>query len=102
MQLTLGHRSVASPDVTTVAVPASERAARTGISSAAAVACYCAGILIETLGLGLIAAYGMVLAGGLLAVCGFVLGTFENSRWPARQTVSLAEYVKDYLGATRR
>jgi hypothetical protein len=72
------------------------------MSPAAAIACYCAGMLIETLGLALIAAYGLVLTGGPLIVGGIVLGTFGNRLWPAPERTPATNYLKDYLRAGRR
>jgi hypothetical protein len=103
MQVTLGRESLATNDVTSAAKRAAERAARMPISQAAAVSCFCAGMLIETVGLALVAAYGWLFIGGLLVVGGIALATFGNRRWPEPEgVVSLTDYLKNYVRAGGR
>jgi hypothetical protein len=62
-----------------------------------AIALYVLGIFVETLGLGLIAAYGWYVAGSLIAVAGFALATIGNRRWPEPdQPVSLLTHMPGY------
>jgi hypothetical protein len=65
---------------------------------------YCAGVMIETLGLAVIAAHGWVPAAGAVCVCGYVLGTMGNRRWSeAEQSVSrVALWLKAYSPVSRR
>lgn len=102
MQVTLGRELLTPNDIANAGKRAAERARRTSISPAAAVTCYCAGMLIETLGLAVVAAYGWLFIGGLLVVSGIALATFGNRRWPAPAGVSVTEYLKDYVRAGRR
>ncbi len=46
------------------------------------IALYFTGAMVAALGLGLVAAYGWVLVGGPIAVCGLAAGTIGNRRWP--------------------
>jgi hypothetical protein len=102
MQVTLGRESLATNDIASAARRAADRAARTSISPATAIGCYCAGVLIETLGLALIAAYGALFIGSVLVAGGIALATFGNRRWPGPEGVSVAEYLKFYARARRR
>jgi hypothetical protein len=98
MQITLGRESLATRDITNAGKRAAERAARISISPAAAVSCYCAGMLIETVGVALVAAYGWLFIGALLVVGGIALATFGNRRWPEPEgVVSLTDYLKTYV-----
>ena len=65
---------VSGPSITRVA-------ART--SAAHGRALYLIGIFVETLGLGLIAAYGWFVAGVVLAGAGVWIATIGNRAWPA-------------------
>jgi len=57
--------------------------------------------MVETLGLGLIAAYGWVLAGGAIAICGLVAGAIADRHWP-EQRVSSFSVFENYVSAIRR
>jgi hypothetical protein len=72
------------------------------LSPRSAATLYFAGALIETLGLALIAAYGLVLAGAGIAFCGLVLATAGNNRWPEGEGgPSHVALLKSYLRRTR-
>jgi hypothetical protein len=78
------------------------RTAQGRLSASSAPALYFAGALVETLGFALIAAYGLVLAGGVIAVCGLAVGTVANNRWPAAADgVSPFALVKSHLARPR-
>jgi hypothetical protein len=66
---------------------------------ACAVALYFAGALIETLGIALIAAYGSVITGGAIAICGFLVAIVGNRRWPAPEHgLPVVAFVRGHMG----
>jgi hypothetical protein len=78
MQYTLGTRYDPTAAVSRVARHPRERATRKQFPKALAIAIYFGGALIETLGLGLIAAYGAVLVGGATFIFGLAVRVMER------------------------
>lgn len=102
MDVTLGQHYDPTTRVSGVSRQTSNRAERKEFSLALATALYFAGVLVETLGLGLIAAYGWLLAGGAIAFCGLLVATIGNNRWPAaNQGVSSVTLLKDCFSTVR-
>jgi hypothetical protein len=101
MYATFGRRY----DLTSVVSGASrrpgKRASSSELSPASAIALLFAGVMVETLGLALIAAYGWVLAGGAIAICGLVVGVVADRRWPEQGLTSLS-VLESYLSIVRR
>jgi hypothetical protein len=67
---------------------------RREIPTPLAIAVYFAGAMVETLGLALVAAYGWILVGVVIAVAGFALGTAGNRRWPSSGESVWMNYFK--------
>ena len=102
MHNTLGTLYDSTAAVSRVARHPRERATRKQFPKALAIAIYFGGALIETLGLGLIAACGAVLVGGATFSFGLAVATAGNRHWsaPARSVTS-ATVLKAYLSALR-
>jgi hypothetical protein len=101
MQLTLGHSSLSTPAAPRFARRRAEDSASAQLPAAGAIAIYFVGVLIEAFGLGLIAAYGLVLVGGVIFICGLAIANFGNERWPAPSVSNLDEmkrFVRARLG----
>jgi hypothetical protein len=75
---------------------------REEIPTPLAAAVFFAGAMVEALGIALIAEYGWMLLGSLIAVVGFTLGTFANRRWPSSGQPGWPSMVGDRLGALSR
>jgi hypothetical protein len=74
-----------------------------GSASRAAPAVYVFGALVESLGLGLIAAYHWFLVGGVLAVGGFVSATIANLRWSGpEQGISVLALLQNRIADSTR
>jgi hypothetical protein len=72
-------------------------------STAQAITLYVVGILVETLGIALIAAYGWIFAGAAIAVVGLSMAITGNRQWPAPQhSVSIVAGTANYLAVRRR
>jgi hypothetical protein len=67
---------------------------RREIPTPLAIAVYFAGAMVETLGIALVAAYGWILVGVVIAVAGFALGTAGNRRWPSSGKSVWMSYLK--------
>lgn len=70
------------------------------LSPVVGIAIYFLGVGVEALGLGLVAAYGLLAAGGALSICGLAIGLLGNRVWPAQpKTVSRFDLFWDSFDA---
>jgi hypothetical protein len=98
MYITLDQRHGSTREISLASRRPVKRAAAKKFSPASAVAIFFAGVMVETFGLALIAAYGWVLAGGAIAVCGLVVGAIADRRWPD-QGLSSPSVLGSYISA---
>lgn len=72
------------------------------ISPAVGIAIYFLGVTVDSLGLGLIAAYGLLGLGGTIWICGLAIGTLGNRLWPVQpQAVSQFAFLRNSLDRSR-
>ncbi len=82
------------------AIRTQARGARRALSTRQAAALYVIGILVEALGLGLIASYGWFVAGTAIAAAGVCLATAGNRAWPAPEgSATATRGISGYLAA---
>lgn len=101
MYIRIGQHCDPTAAVPVLARQASKRVDGRKPSSGLAIALYLTGGLVEALGLGLIAAYGSVLAGGAIAGFGLLVGTIGNSHWPGQGVSNVALFM-GYVDVARR
>jgi hypothetical protein len=101
MDVTLGQHHAPTAGVTVPARQTRQLVERTQLSLRVAMALYVAGVLVESFGLALIAAYGWVLVGGAIAGFGLVVGFIGDSRLPGRGVSNVA-LLMDYVDVARR
>jgi hypothetical protein len=110
MQLTVGHRhntSTAGELADRLTHPSMGLRARTArrvafdLTDTQAIAVYFAGIVIEALGVALIAAFGLVLAGGAIAAVGIAIALIGERNWsvPAH-AVPLTTQVQEIISSS--
>jgi hypothetical protein len=72
------------------------------VPTALAPAIFFAGVMVETLGIALVAAFAWLLAGGAIATCGLAIAMFADRRWPSPgDGVSNATLARHYLSIRR-
>jgi hypothetical protein len=78
------------------------RAGRGALSTRQAVALYVLGILVETFGLAVIAAYGWFALGTAVALAGVWIATTGNRAWPSPETsANVIQRISGYLVPAR-
>ena len=71
-------------------------------SPAVGIAIYFLGVIVESVGLGIVAAYGLLALGGAIWICGLAIGLLGNRLWPApAQAVSSFAFLRESLGRSR-
>jgi hypothetical protein len=84
------RRPTAAERRRTAAVRLADHVTRERVSPAPGIAVYFLGVIVESLGLGLIAAAGWWVLGGAIFICGLAIGTLGNRLWPAGPAESVS------------